>query len=168
MNEVPTLLLRNRNYAKNIRLLWVLIGGNQRKTFWIKKAKRPYFPLKHTSKLDGTAILLQGATALTIDQDSWERLAEAHSHDKTSTKVIFEPDRSAPRVVSIQPRKATRYFDYPGLEHGCIEDDTDVNVFPPGPFEKEPVFICVDIEGHCQYNIASEIGLSLFDVKDIH
>jgi len=89
------LFLYNRNYAKNIKLLAVLAGGNQRKTFGIQKAKGSYFPFKYVSKLDGAAILFYSVTALTIDQDSWKRLAKAHSYNKITTKVIiFEPDES--------------------------------------------------------------------------
>lgn len=41
------------------------------------------------SELDGAKILLQGATALTVDLASWKGLAGAHGANKTPTKVIF-------------------------------------------------------------------------------
>lgn len=48
------------------------------------------------SRLDGVALLLQGSTSLTVDGDSWRRLAEVHSENATPTKsIIFEISRSS-------------------------------------------------------------------------
>lgn len=52
------------------------------------------------SILDGAAIVLVGAAALTSDFASWESLAAAHSENQQSTKVIIFETGTSPLILS--------------------------------------------------------------------
>lgn len=64
--------------------IFCLSGNSEYKRIW-----------EACSTSDGTAILLQGATSLAVDKDSWKKLAALHCKNVTPTKVIvFEKDKN--------------------------------------------------------------------------
>lgn len=62
-------------------------GSN--KVFWLKQKKGHRYVFNFVSVLDGAAIMLVGAVALTSVFESWENLAAAYSKNQQSTKVII-------------------------------------------------------------------------------
>ena len=79
-------------------------------------------------------------------------------------------------LVSVKPSNPLSYL---GFAKGDNTFDTSsrlletdrLDQYPVLPFNKEPVFICIDLEKNCSFggknSRLSEVGLSLFDTRDV-
>lgn len=61
---------------------------------------------KAISRLDGAAILLQGATALTVDAQSWTKLAKAHNSKTKLIPSLEKGRKNASQPVALSPTKS--------------------------------------------------------------
>jgi hypothetical protein len=75
-------------------------GSSSQKTFWMNIAKGHSTTWKSVLKGDGAAILLQGATSLTVDACSWESLTHRHADNASPTKVIVFEIAGSPLVAT--------------------------------------------------------------------
>lgn len=53
---------------------------------------------KNVARGDGVLMMLEGATALTVDLGSWQRLAVAHAGNSTPTMIVLCVANDSPLV----------------------------------------------------------------------
>jgi hypothetical protein len=79
----------------------------------------------------------------------------------------------ASTAVSKSPRNPLVYlgFEAEGSEGGAgqgLPITIDLHQIPPHPFHREPIFVCVDVEGSYTFqNLNTEWGISLLDTRDL-
>lgn len=76
-------------------------------------------------------------------------------------------------IRSVAPPRPLSYLgfapnDVQGSAGSRLPAGVDLTQPPPHPFMNEALFVCADIEGNCMTGNTSELGFTIFDVRDVH